>query len=163
MDLEVTDLQIVDEKNNMKKQNKTPLTVPKKQQSAAQSKMMEQLYGERYASQVYERLESLDPELNSIIQQIPYDQFWGRNGLPIRDKALITVAALVALGKEEQTTIHMTGFLNAGGSVDDLRNTLLHLAIYCGFPATMNGFAALKDVLQSRREDPPSDKGKKSK
>lgn len=114
--------------------------------------MLEELYGE-YAHQVYARLESLDPELNAVIQQVPYDQFWSRKGLPIRDKAMITVAALIALGKEEQIRLHMAGFLNAGGSIDDIKNILIHLAMYCGFPAAMNGFAALKDVVESRKSE----------
>lgn len=112
------------------------------------SRMLNELYGE-YASKVFQRLESLDPELNSVIQQVPYDQFWSRDGLSIRDKALVTVSALIALGKEEQTRLHMTGFLNAGGTVEDLRNVLIHLAMYCGFPCAMNGFAALQEVVRA--------------
>lgn len=116
------------------------------------SPMMVELYGKRYAKEVTERLESLDPELNQLIQEIPYKKFWARKGLSLRDKSLITIAALIALGKEEQTKIHMKGFLSSGGSVDELKGVLLHLAIYCGFPSTMNGFAALKKVLRDQKK-----------
>jgi 4-carboxymuconolactone decarboxylase len=118
---------------------------------AQKSKMMNALYGAEYADRVFNRLEELDPELNSVIQDIAYDQLWSREGLSIRDKSLVTVAALIAMGREEQTKIHITGFLNSGGKVDDLRNALLHLATYCGFPAVMNGFAALKEVTSQQR------------
>lgn len=117
------------------------------------SEMMTSLYGEKYSQRVYERLEELDPELNRIIQSVAYDQGWGKDGLSIRDKSLITVVALIAMGREEQTKIHMNGFLNCGGKVEDLRNSLLHLHIYCGFPAVMNGFAALTAVLKDRVVD----------
>jgi 4-carboxymuconolactone decarboxylase len=113
------------------------------------SKTLTELYGEAYAKEVLTRLESLDPELSQIIQDIPYDKFWSRNHLSIRDKSIATIAALVALGREEQTAIHMRGFLHSGGSHDDLRNLLIHLAIYCGFPAAMAGFATLKKVKES--------------
>ena len=63
------------------------------------SPMLTELYGEEFAKQVYDRLESLDPELNSLIQAIPYDQFWSRSVLSIRDKSIATIAALVALGR----------------------------------------------------------------
>ncbi|MEW6057753.1 MAG: carboxymuconolactone decarboxylase family protein [Bdellovibrionota bacterium] len=112
--------------------------------------MMKKLYG-NYSKAVSDRLESLDPELNQIIQDIPYEFFWTREGLSIRDKSLITVAALVAMGKEEQTAIHMRGFLNSGGSKDELRNALIHLAVYCGFPATMNAFAQLKEAEREQQ------------
>ncbi len=108
--------------------------------------MLTELYGEEFAKQVYDRLESLDPELNSLIQAIPYDQFWSRSVLSIRDKSIATIAALVALGREEQTQIHMRGFLHSGGSEEELRNLLIHLAIYCGFPASMAAFASLKKL-----------------
>jgi 4-carboxymuconolactone decarboxylase len=124
---------------------------------------MTELYGADYATQVANRLEELDPELNKVIQSVAYDQLWSRDGLSLRDKSLVTVAALIAMGKEEQTRIHMTGFLNSGGQVDDLRAALIHLATYCGFPATMNGFAALRGVLDSgniKSADLKAQKGK---
>lgn len=119
----------------------------KSKRQKQQSPLMTSLYGKDYAQKVYERLEELDPELNQVIQGVAYDQFWSRDGLSIRDKSLITVASLIATGKAEQTRIHMTGFLNSGGSIDELRNALIHLAVYCGFPAIMNGFAALKEIV----------------
>jgi 4-carboxymuconolactone decarboxylase len=126
-----------------------------REERTAGSRMMRELYGETFASDVAKRLEELNPELNRVIQDIAYEQIWSRQGLPCREKALITVAALIALGKEEQTKIHMTGFLKSGGTVSDLENALIHLAIYCGFPAAMNGFAALKKVLETT-ESPKS-------
>jgi 4-carboxymuconolactone decarboxylase len=118
-----------------------------KSKTRTKSKLMDELYGERYSQEVYERLESLDPELNDLIQEIPYDKIWSRPGLNMRDKSLITVVALIAMGKEEQSRIHMRGFLNSGGNKTELKNTILHLAMYCGFPTAMNGFQALNDVL----------------
>lgn len=114
-----------------------------------QSKVLSELYGETYAKEVAARLESLDPQFAGITQAIPYELFWNRPGLCIRDKSIATIAALVALGREEQTAIHMRGFLHSGGNIDDLRNLLIHLAIYCGFPAAMAGFATLKKVRES--------------
>ncbi|MBI4668195.1 MAG: carboxymuconolactone decarboxylase family protein [Elusimicrobia bacterium] len=123
----------------------------KSKKSNKKSRMMDKLYGPKYAQHVFRRLEELDPELNRITQEIPYDVFWAREQLSIRDKSLVTVAALIAMGKEEQTKIHMRGFLRSGGTVNDLRNVLIHLAVYCGFPAAMNGFAALKEVTEKIR------------
>ncbi len=113
---------------------------------------MTKLYGEEYSEEVFNRLESLDSELNMLIQEGPYESFWSREGLSIRDKSLATVAALVGMGRDEQTQIHMTGFLNSGGTVDELRNLLIHLSVYCGWPATMTAFSNLKMVLKKREE-----------
>jgi 4-carboxymuconolactone decarboxylase len=117
-------------------------------QKKNRSTLMDELYGKKYSQAVYERLESLDPELNTLIQEIPYDLIWSRPGLSMRDKSLITVTALIAMGKEEQSRIHMRGFLNSGGTSEELKNTILHLTMYCGFPTAMNAFQALNDVLK---------------
>src|SRR5581483_8403101 len=81
------------------------------QKMPSKSHMMDELYGKEVADKVYNRLQELDPELNEVVQKIAYDHFWARPGLNIRDKSLVTVASLIAMGKEEQTKIHMNGFL----------------------------------------------------
>lgn len=109
--------------------------------------IMDELYGRDYADQVRQRLNELDPEFSKIVYQVAYDQFWSKPELNIREKSLITIAALVSQGKEEQTKIHMRGFLKSGGSLKELRAVLIHLIVYCGFPAVMNAFAHLKTVI----------------
>ena len=70
------------------------------------SQMMVQLYGTESAKKVNDRLEELDPEFNELVQKVAYDIFWKRPGLTIREKSLVTVAALIAMQKAEQTKIH---------------------------------------------------------
>lgn len=59
---------------------------------------------------------------------------------------IINVAARVAIGEQETTKKAIKEFLNSGNSIDTLRYILIHQIVYCGFPAAMNGFAALKEV-----------------
>ncbi len=122
-----------------------------REERSSGSRMMKELYGSDFAAQVAGRLEELHPELNRVVQDFAYEQVWSRDGLSFREKSLITVAALIAMGREEQTKIHMTGLLQSGGKVEDIENALIHLAVYCGFPAAMNGFAALKQVAATSR------------
>ena len=114
---------------------------------------MRELYGE-YAETLNDNLQELDKDFSEIIKNVPYEQFWTREGLSLRDKSLCTVAALIALGKEEQTGIHMKGFLHSGGKVDDLKNMIIHLSIYCGFPASLNAFSTLNKVVSSTKNSP---------
>jgi alkylhydroperoxidase/carboxymuconolactone decarboxylase family protein YurZ len=112
---------------------------------------MERLYGKAYAKEVFERLHGLDREFNAMVQKIAYDSFWAKPGLNLRDRSLITIAALIAGGKEEQTKIHMRGFLRSGGTYNELRAAIIHLVVYCGFPSAMNAFAALKSIPDPRQ------------
>ncbi len=116
------------------------------------SKMMQSLYGE-YTDEVLERLNFLEPELKELINDYAYENIWSRPGLSLRDKSLITIVSLVSQGKDEQLKIHIKGFLNSGGSIEELKNTFMHLTVYLGFPSIMNAFAALKEIQKSGPKD----------
>lgn len=116
------------------------------------SAQLQAMYGASTEA-VFNRLEELDPKLNEFIQTFAYDQVWTLPPLSLREKSMITVASLVALGKPEQLQTHFLGFLNLGGSVEELRAMLIHLAVYCGFPASLASFAVLKELLDGESEN----------
>lgn len=114
------------------------------------SALLRQLYG-GYSDQLVDRLESLSPKLNEVIQSVAYDQFWSRPGLDLKTKSMITVTSLVALGKYEQLKIHIRGYLNSGGTFSEVEDIFIHLIVYCGFPAVMNAFAILKELKEESK------------
>lgn len=69
-----------------------------------------------------------------------FGEVWTRPQLGLRDRELITVAVIAALGRERQLRLHLRGALNAGLSRAELTEAFMHLAYYAGFPA---GFTAL--------------------
>ncbi len=91
------------------------------------SPLMDELYGIEQSNQVYKMLENLDPELNKEVQEIAYEHYWARSGLVVRDKSLITLSSLISLGKEKQIRPHIVGFLNTGGTKEELINVLCFL------------------------------------
>ncbi len=82
-----------------------------------------------------------------------YDLFWSRPGLSKRDRSLITITALVAMGREEQTKIHMRGFLGSGGKINELREALVPSATRCSI-AAFKGKIPARVSLNSRNFDP---------
>jgi 4-carboxymuconolactone decarboxylase len=60
---------------------------------------------------------------------------------------MITVAMLVALGRAQEIRVHVKGAINNGVSKDELREVLIHSAIYCGVPAAVDGFRNASAVL----------------
>ena len=110
------------------------------------SKMMDELYGEELSQDIFEGFNTLDPMFNRKAQAA-YDNYWSLPGLSLRDKSLVTVASLVALGIEVQTKIHMHGFLYVDGTKEELVSILVHLSTMVGTDSARRGFAALKEVL----------------
>ena len=109
------------------------------------SKTMKTLYGE-YTAELNKKLDSLNSEFAEIIRDFPYDTIWVREGISLKEKSICTISSLIAMGKEDQTEIHMRGFLNLGGTEEELKEIIIHLAVYCGFPSSLNAFKILNKI-----------------
>ena len=110
-----------------------------------ESEALRMLYGS-HAAEIYAGLESIDPELNALIQEIAYDGFWLRPGLSVREKSIITLSALIAMRFTGPLRLHMIGFQSSGGTRAELQNGLIHLIPYVGFPAVLNAFSVLSEL-----------------
>jgi len=81
--------------------------------------------------------------------KVLFDEVWARDGLSPRDRSLVTVAALTALGKTDQLRFHL-GFARRNGVTDEeLQEALLHLAFYTGWPNGMAATSVLKEIVEN--------------
>ena len=87
------------------------------------------------------------PKLAEISDQIIYGDVWERPGLSKRDRSLITVATLLALGRERQLDGHLARALQNGVTKDEISELITHLAFYAGWPAAMTAAQIAKDVF----------------
>lgn len=74
---------------------------------------------------------------------------WQRDGLPRRTRSLVTIAMLAALKAPQELKGHVRGALNNGCTVEEIREVLLHSAVYCGAPAAQEAFRAAQEVISS--------------
>lgn len=86
------------------------------------------------------------PKLAELTDRVLFGDIWQRPDLARRDRSLITVAALVALGRVEQLPFHFGFALENGVSRDELTELVTHLAFYAGWPAAVSALTRLKDV-----------------
>ncbi|MGD0749441.1 MAG: carboxymuconolactone decarboxylase family protein [Acidimicrobiales bacterium] len=89
----------------------------------------------------------LAPDFFDLVQQHAFGDIWTRPGLPVRDRSLITVAVLAALGQTEELRAHLAGARNVGIDRDELVEVLMHVSIYAGVPATNAALRVAADVL----------------
>ena len=86
-------------------------------------------------------------DLGRYIVEFAFGDIYSRPGLSLRDRELITVAMLAAMGaREPQLDVHIHGALNVGVSIEELREVMIHVAPYAGFPAAINGMRRLQAV-----------------
>lgn len=75
-----------------------------------------------------------------------------RDGLDLKSKEIAVVAALTAMGNAQpQLKVHINGTLNTGSSINEVKEVILQMSVYSGFPSAINGMNALKEVLQERQ------------
>ncbi len=72
---------------------------------------------------------------------------WGREGLEAKDRAMITIGVLTALGKPEQLKAYIVGGLNLGLTREEICEIVLHISVYAGFPTAIQGFSVVNEVF----------------
>jgi 4-carboxymuconolactone decarboxylase len=90
-------------------------------------------------------------EFQELITRHVWGELWTRPGLPRATRSLITVALLVALQRDEELKLHVRGALRNGVGADELKELLLHVAVYCGAPAANHAFRVVAEVLAEER------------
>lgn len=92
------------------------------------------------------------PKLADLTDDVLFAGVWERPELSPRDRSLITVAALVALGRDAQLTGHLLRALDNGLTLDQLAEAITHLAFYAGWPAAMSAVGVLASVTTQERK-----------
>ena len=101
---------------------------------------------------VIESLQDICPDLAKYTIEFPFGDIYARTGLDLKSREIATVAALTALGNcAPQLKVHLNAALNVGCSEAEIKEVILQMAVYAGFPAALNGMFAFKDVLLERR------------
>ncbi len=89
----------------------------------------------------------LAPDYFDHVQQSAFGDIWSRPGLPVRDRSMITVALLAALGHPEELRSHLAGALSVGISREEIVEILMHVSVYAGVPAAGSALRVAADVL----------------
>ena len=87
-------------------------------------------------------------DFEELVTRYTFGEVWSREGLDRARRSMITIAMLVALGRPNEIRVHVKGALRNGVTVDELKELLMHSAIYCGVPAAVDGYRQATTVLQ---------------
>jgi 4-carboxymuconolactone decarboxylase len=102
-------------------------------------------------ARVIDALEDISPELAHQVVAWGFGEIYSRPGLEPRDRQLVTLGMLTALGGcEPQLDVHINAALNVGLSPQQIVEAFLHSAVYCGFPRALNATFTAKKVFAER-------------
>ncbi|MGE6434752.1 carboxymuconolactone decarboxylase family protein [Shewanella baltica] len=100
---------------------------------------------------VINSLANICPDLGKYIIEYPFGDIYQREGLDLKTRELVTVAALTALGHcQPQLNVHINGALNVGCVPQEIVEVILQMSVYAGFPAALNGMFVAKAVFAER-------------
>ncbi len=91
------------------------------------------------------------PKLIDLSETVLYGDVWERPGLSKRDRSLITLAALVALYRGDQLTVHLERALANGVTREEIGEVITHLAFYAGWPNAMTAGRIAKQVFDGQK------------
>ena len=103
--------------------------------------------GDAYVDAKERAKTGFDSEFQAFITETAWGAVWSRPGLTKRERSLITVSLLAALGHHEELAVHLNGTRNTGASLDDVKEALFHVAVYAGVPAANSAFRIAKQIF----------------
>jgi 4-carboxymuconolactone decarboxylase len=88
-----------------------------------------------------------DKDFQEYITNNAWGAIWSRPGLTKRERSLITIALMAAMKHEGELELHLNASKNTGTTVEDIKEVLLHTAVYAGVPAVNHAMKMAKKVF----------------
>ena len=109
--------------------------------------------GAEHVDRSLERASDFMRPMQEFVTEYCWGTVWARPGLDRRTRSLINLAMLTALGSGHELEVHVRGALTNGATEEEIRETLLQAAVYCGVPAGMEAFRRADAVLSAAGTD----------
>jgi 4-carboxymuconolactone decarboxylase len=93
-----------------------------------------------------------DGPFQELITEAAWGNVWSGEHWTKRERSMVTIALLATLGQDEEVAMHIRATANTGATEDDVREALLHVAIYAGVPAANHAFKIAKAVYAEMRK-----------
>lgn len=90
-------------------------------------------------------LTRIAPKLAELSQEVLFNDIWKRDALSARDRSLVTLGALTALGRVQQLPWHINFAQQNGLTQTEITEAFIHLAFYAGWPAAVSALACLDE------------------
>ena len=104
--------------------------------------------GDDHVNRAEARKTEFDVQFQKYITENAWGSVWSSPGLTKRERSMLTVPLLAALGHEKELAMHIRACKNTGTSSEDVREVLLQTAVYAGIPAANAAFQVAKEVYE---------------
>lgn len=92
---------------------------------------------------------AFDEPYQDLITESAWGHVWSRDTISKRERSMITLALLAALGNFEEVAMHTRATANTGATRDDIMEAMLHVAIYAGVPRANHAIKIVRETLDA--------------
>ena len=100
--------------------------------------------GDAHVDRAQAKTTDVDADFQQFITEVAWGGVWTRDGLSRSQRSLLTIAMLAALGHHDELAMHLRATSNTGATREEVKETLLQVAVYAGVPAANAAFAVAK-------------------
>lgn len=94
-----------------------------------------------------------DAPFQELITEAAWGHVWSGSQFSKRERSIVTIALLAALGQDEELAMHLKATINTGASQEDVREVLMHVAIYAGVPAANHAIKIAKHIFEQMKAE----------
>jgi len=123
-----------------------------KDRHAAGMVVRREVLGDRHVDRAQASSDAFTAEFQDLLTRYAWGEIWTRPGLPRSTRSLVTIALLVALNRPDELRMHLRAAARNGVTRDEIKELLLHCAVYCGLPAANAAFHLARQI-----EDEPAE------
>lgn len=109
--------------------------------------LRKEVVGADYVERSLAEADDLTRDFQAFVTEYAWGAVWTREGLSRRDRSLLNLGMLTALGKPNELKLHLRGALTNGVSREEIREALMQSAVYCGVPAALEAFRMAREVF----------------
>ena len=105
--------------------------------------------GEQYVTSALTGADSFNRDFQEMVTEFAWGGVWGRTVLSDKQRSLNNLCMLAALNRPKEFKLHFKAAIGNCVTLDELRDTLLQIAVYCGIPAGVEAFRLGREVLEA--------------
>jgi 4-carboxymuconolactone decarboxylase len=106
------------------------------------------ILGDAHVDRAEAQKSALDADFQAFITETAWGSVWARPNFTPRERSIVTLALLAALGNFEEVAMHTRATKNTGATPEDVREAMLHVAVYAGVPRANHAFKIIKEAYR---------------
>ena len=116
-------------------------------------KCRKEVLGDAYVEASLNKADDFNRDFQEMVTEYCWGGTWGRGVLSKRDRSILNLGMLAGLGKSQEFKLHFKGAITNGLSMEDLREILIQIGVYCGIPAGIEAYRLAREVLTAEGID----------